>query len=67
MGYVMVFMCNEYVVYECKGVYYNVFFMYDGKMGVVVNFDIDLWLFMWEWEYGYVVEVFSWGKVLYSL
>lgn len=67
LGYVMALTRNEYVVHERKGVYHNVSFMHDGKMGVAVNPDIDLRLFMWEWEYGYAVEVPSRGKVLHSL
>lgn len=69
MGYVMVFMCNEGCVYECKGVYDNIIF-YDGlvNMGVVVNFDIDLCFFMNEWVYVLVVSM-DWGKMgmLYGL
>ena len=67
LGYVMALTRNEYVVHERKGLYHNVSFMHDGKMGVAVNPDIDLRLFMWEWEYGYAVEVPSRGKVLHSL
>jgi putative hemin transport protein len=67
LGKVMALTRNEYAVHERKGVYHNVSFMHDGKMGVAVNPDIDLRLFMWEWEYGYAVEVPSRNRVMNSL
>ena len=67
LGHVMALTRNEFAVHERKGVYHNVSFVHDGKVGLAVNPDIDLRLFMWEWEYGYAVEVPSRGKVRHSL
>lgn len=67
LGHVMALTRNEYAVHERKGVYHNVSFMHDGKVGLAVNPDIDLRLFMWEWEHGYAVEVPSRKRVLHSL
>jgi putative hemin transport protein len=67
LGYVMALTRNEYAVHERKGVYDNVSFMHDGKMGVAVNPDIDLRFLMWNWQYGYAVRTESAnGRSLYS-
>ena len=57
VGYVMALTRNEYAVHERKGVYNNVSFMTNGKMGVAVNEDIDLRFLMWDWAHAYVVRL----------
>lgn len=56
VGYVMALTRNEYAVHERKGIYDNISFNKDGKMGVAVNPDIDLRFLMWEWKYAYAVR-----------
>lgn len=67
LGHVMALTRNEYAVHERKGVYENVSFMKDGRMGVAVNPDIDLRFFMWEWKYGYAVTLESPKRTLKAL
>ncbi len=57
IGYVMALTRNEYAVHERKGVYDNISFNKDGKMGVAVNPDIDLRFLMWNWKYAYAVRM----------
>ncbi|GJM34241.1 MAG: hemin-degrading factor [Saprospiraceae bacterium] len=57
LGYVMALTRNEYAVHERKGVYDNISFNPDGKMGVAVNPDIDLRFLMWTWKYAYAVRM----------
>ncbi len=64
---VMALTRNEFAVHERKGVYDNISFMAEGKMGVAVNPDIDLRFFMWQWEYGYAVTVDHGKRVMHSL
>ncbi|MBK7870614.1 MAG: hemin-degrading factor [Saprospiraceae bacterium] len=66
-GYVMALTRNEYAVHERKGIYDNISFMAEGKMGVAVNPDIDLRFFMTEWHYAYAAKVQSGlNRTLYS-
>ncbi len=57
LGKVMALTRNDFVVHERKGVYNNVSFVHDGRIGLAVNPDIDLRLFMSEWRYGYAVRM----------
>lgn len=57
VGYVMALTRNEFAVHERKGIYDNVSFMKDGKMGVAVNEDIDLRFLMWDWAHAYMVRL----------
>lgn len=57
LGKVMALTRNEYAVHERKGIYNNISFMKNGRMGVAVNEDIDLRFLMWEWEYAYAVKM----------
>jgi putative hemin transport protein len=57
LGYVMALTRNEYAVHERKGVYDNISFMAEGKMGVAVNDDIDLRFFMTQWHHAYAAKV----------
>lgn len=66
LGRVMALTRNEHAVHERKGVYDNVSFMHDGKMGVAVNPDIDLRFLMWNWQHGYAVRMESPKRTLYS-
>lgn len=59
LGYVMALTRNEYAVHERKGVYDNISFMAEGKMGVAVNPDIDLRFFMTQWHHAYAAKVSS--------
>lgn len=55
LGYIMALTRNEYAVHERKGIYDNVSFTQDKKMGVAVNPDIDVRFFMHNWRYAYAV------------
>lgn len=66
LGYVMALTRNEHAVHERKGVYDNLGFMKDGKMGVAVNPDIDLRFFMSQWQHAYAAKVESGKRTLYS-
>ncbi|MDX1942533.1 MAG: ChuX/HutX family heme-like substrate-binding protein [Saprospiraceae bacterium] len=57
LGYVMALTRNEYAVHERKGIYDNISFMAEGKMGVAVNEDIDVRFFMTQWHYAYAAKV----------
>jgi putative hemin transport protein len=66
LGHVMALTRNEYAVHERKGIYHNVSFQENKKMGVAVNPDIDLRFLMWNWKYGYAVRVENHQRVLHS-
>lgn len=67
LGYVMALTRNEYAVHERKGIYDNISFMAEGKMGVAVNDDIDLRFFMTQWHYAYAAKVQAGlNRTLYS-
>ncbi len=66
VGYVMALTRNEHAVHERKGIYDNISFNKDGKMGVAVNPDIDLRFLMWEWKYAYAVRMEKTSGPLFS-
>lgn len=66
VGYVMALTRNEYAVHERKGIYDNISFNKDGKMGVAVNPDIDLRFLMWDWKYAYAVRMEKANGPLFS-
>lgn len=66
LGYVMALTRNEHAVHERKGVYHNISFMANGKMGVAVNPDIDLRFFMSQWRHAYAVRMEAGRRTLYS-
>lgn len=66
LSYVMALTRNDYAVHERKGVYENISFTADGKMGVAVNPDIDLRFFMSQWRYAYAVRMETGRRPLYS-
>ena len=67
LGKVMALTRNQFAVHERKGIYKNISFQGEGRMGVAVNEDIDLRFFMWEWEYAYAVQMPRGNTNLYSL
>ena len=54
LGYVMALTRNDHAVHERKGVYTKARF--HGKVGLVVNPDIDLRLFMGAWKFAFAVQ-----------
>ncbi len=66
LGYVMALTRNDHAVHERKGVYHNISFMANGKMGVAVNPDIDLRFFMSQWRHAYAVRMEAGRRTLYS-
>lgn len=56
LGEVMVLTRNEQAVHERKGVYRNVTFSREGRMGLVLADEIDLRLFMQHWHSAFYLE-----------
>ena len=67
LGEVMALTRNDHMVHERKGIYRNVGFEHGGKIGLVVNADIDLRLFMQHWRHAFAVEEMARGCLRQSI
>ncbi|MEN0005298.1 MAG: ChuX/HutX family heme-like substrate-binding protein [Bacteroidota bacterium] len=67
LGYVMALTRNNWAVHERKGVYDNISFMKNAKMGVAVNPDIDLRFLMANWRYAYAVRLEKGHRTMFSV